>query len=148
MGAALVGVVGHELLAQYKISVGKRINSVALVADGQHSRIDGLTSLAAFAGLIGVMLGFPIADPIAGILITLVIIIVVFTTSRSVLQRLLDAVDPHVVPSIITTALAVPGVKAVTDVRARWSGHTLHVYMTTKANPELTLSKPHPIPHK
>jgi cation diffusion facilitator family transporter len=145
MAAALVGVVGNELLAQYKISVGKRINSVALVADGQHSRIDGLTSLAAFAGLIGVMLGFPIADPIAGILITLVIIIVVFTTSRSVLQRLLDAVDPHVVPSIITTALAVPGVEKVTDVRARWVGHTLHVVMNIEVNAELTLSKAHAI---
>lgn len=145
MAAALVGVVGNELLAQYKISVGKRINSVALVADGQHSRIDGLTSLAAFAGLIGVMLGFPIADPIAGILITLVIIIVVFTTSRSVLQRLLDAVDPHVVPSIITTALAVPGVEAATDVRARWVGHTLHVVMNIEVNAELTLSKAHAI---
>jgi cation diffusion facilitator family transporter len=145
MTAALVGVVGNELLAQYKISVGKRINSVALVADGQHSRIDGLTSLAAFAGLIGVMLGFPIADPIAGILITLVIIIVVFTTSRSVLQRLLDAVDPHVVPSIITTALAVPGVEKVTDVRARWVGHTLHVVMNIEVNAELTLAKAHAI---
>lgn len=145
MAAALVGVVGNELLAQYKITVGKRINSVALVADGQHSRIDGLTSLAAFAGLIGVMLGFPIADPIAGILITLVIIIVVFTTSRSVLQRLLDAVDPHVVPSIITTALAVPGVEKVTDVRARWVGHTLHVVMNIEVNAELTLSKAHAI---
>ena len=145
MAAALVGVVGNELLAQYKISVGKRINSVALIADGQHSRIDGLTSLAAFAGLIGVQLGFPIADPIAGILITLVIIIVVFTTSRSVLQRLLDAVDPHVVPSIITTALAVPGVEKATDVRARWVGHTLHVAMNIEVNPELTLSKAHAI---
>lgn len=145
MVAALVGVVGNELLAQYKISVGKRINSVALVADGQHSRIDGLTSLAAFAGLIGVMLGFPIADPIAGILITLVIIIVVFTTSRSVLQRLLDAVDPHVVPSIITTALAVPGVEAATEVRARWVGHTLHVVMNIEVDAGLTLSKAHAI---
>lgn len=145
MAAALVGVVGNELLAQYKISVGKRINSVALVADGQHSRIDGLTSLAAFAGLIGVMLGFPIADPIAGILITLVIIIVVFTTSRSVLQRLLDAVDPHVVPSIITTALAVPGVEAATEVRARWVGHTLHVVMNIEVDAGLTLSKAHAI---
>src|SRR6266849_2509268 len=76
MAAALVGVVGNELLAQYKISVGKRINSIALTADGQHSRIDGLTSLAAFAGLVGVKLGFPLADPIAGIVITIVILTV------------------------------------------------------------------------
>src|SRR5437660_12740281 len=80
MAAALVGVAGNELLAQYKISVGKRINSVSLIADGHHSRIDGLTSLAAFVGLIGAALGFPIADPIAGLIITLVILSVVFST--------------------------------------------------------------------
>src|SRR5690242_8351233 len=115
MIAALIGVAGNELLAQYKISVGKRINSVPLIADGQHSRIDGLTSLAAFVGLIGVALGLRIADPIAGLVITVVILTVVYSTSRSVLQRLLDAVDPHVVPLIIATASEVPGVEGVGD---------------------------------
>jgi cation diffusion facilitator family transporter len=145
MAAALVGVAGNELLAQYKISVGKRINSVSLIADGHHSRIDGLTSLAAFIGLLGVKLGFPKADPIAGIVITIVIVTVVFSTSRSVLQRLLDAVDPHVVPSIITIASVVPGVEQVTEVRARWVGHTLHVVMNIEVDGELTLIKAHAI---
>ncbi len=145
MAAALVGVAGNELLAQYKISVGKQINSVSLIADGHHSRIDGLTSLAAFIGLVGVKLGFPKADPIAGIVITIVIVTVVFSTSRSVLQRLLDAVDPHVVPSIISLSNAVPGVEQVTVVRARWVGHTLHVVMTIEVDAELTLSKAHAI---
>jgi len=145
MAAALVGVAGNEILAQYKISVGKRINSVSLVADGQHSRIDGLTSLAAFVGLLGVLLGFPKADPIAGIIITIVILTVVFSTARSVLQRLLDAVDPHVVPTIIDIASSVPDVEQVTDVRARWVGHTLHVVMNIEVDAELTLSKAHAI---
>jgi cation diffusion facilitator family transporter len=145
MAAALIGVAGNELLAQYKLSVGKRINSVSLIADGHHSRIDGLTSLAAFIGLVGVELGFPKADPIAGIVITVVIVTVVFSTSRSVLQRLLDAVDPHVVPSIVTSATAVPGVEEVTEVRARWVGHTLHVVMNIEVDAELTLSKAHAI---
>lgn len=145
MAAALVGVAGNEILAQYKISVGKRINSVPLVADGQHSRIDGLTSLAAFIGLVGVAFGLRIADPIAGLVITVVIMSVVYSTSRSVLQRLLDAVDPRVVPSIITTASEVPGVEEVNDVRARWIGHTLHVIMNIEVDPELTLVKAHAI---
>ena len=145
MAAALVGMVGNEALAQYKISVGKRINSVPLVADGQHSRIDGLTSLAAFLGLVGVRFGLRLADPIAGIVITVVIITVVYSTSRSVLQRLLDAVDPRVVPSIISRAQEVPGVEAVTDVRARWVGHTLHVVMNIEVDAELTLAKAHAI---
>src|SRR5712692_7226586 len=112
MGAALVGFAGNEVLAQYKISVGRRINSVPLIADGQHSRIDGLTSLAAFFGLVGAALGFPIADPIAGLIITVVILTVVYSTSKSVLQRLLDAVDSRVIPSVLATASDVPGVEA------------------------------------
>ena len=145
MAAALVGVAGNELLAQYKISVGKRINSVPLIADGQHSRIDGLTSLAAFVGLIGVALGLRIADPIAGLVITVVILTVVYSTTRSVLQRLLDAVDSRVVPSIVSIASEVPGVEAVNDVRARWVGHTLHVAMNIEVDAELTLVKAHAI---
>ncbi len=145
MAAALVGVAGNEILAQYKISVGKRINSVPLIADGQHSRIDGLTSLAAFIGLIGVALGFRIADPIAGLIITVVILTVVYSTTRSVLQRLLDAVDPHIVPSIITITSEVPGVEAVNDVRARWVGHTMQVAMNIEVDPQLTLAKAHDI---
>lgn len=145
MAAALVGVAGNELLAQYKISVGKRINSIPLIADGQHSRIDGLTSLAAFVGLIGVAFGLNLADPIAGLVITVVILTVVYSTSRSVMQRLLDAVDPRVVPSIVTTASAVPGVEEVNDVRARWVGHTMHVALNIEVDPEITLAKAHDI---
>src|SRR3984893_4054335 len=145
MAAALVGVIGNEALAQYKISVGKRINSVPLIADGQHSRIDGLTSLAAFVGLVGVRLGVRIADPIAWLVITVVILTVLYSTTRSVIQRLLDAVDPRIVPTIINKAQEVPGVEAVTDVRARWVGHTPHVIMNIEVDPELTLGKAHAI---
>src|SRR5947209_2084629 len=143
MAAALVGVIGNEVLAQYKISVGKRINSVPLVADGQHSRIDGLTSLAAFLGLVGVRFGLPIADPIAGIVITVVIITVVYSTSRSVLQRILDAVDPKLVPSIFAISSEVPGVEGVNDIRARWVGHTLYIAMNIEVDAQLTLAKAH-----
>lgn len=145
MLAAAIGCIGNEALAQYKISVGRRINSVPLVADGQHSRIDGLTSLAALLGLIGVRLGFRLADPLAGLLITLVILSVVYSTSRSVLQRLLDAVDPRIVPSIIETASKVEGVEAATGVRARWIGHTLHIVMNIEVDAQLTLLKAHAI---
>ncbi len=145
MAAALVGVAGNEAMAQYKITVGRRINSVPLVADGQHSRIDGLSSLAALVGLIGVALGFPIADPIAGLVITVIILTVVYSTSKSVLQRLLDSVDSRIVPSIVETSKDVPGVEAIDEVRARWVGHTLHIAMNIEVDAELTLAKAHEI---
>ena len=145
MAAAVIGIAGNEILAQYKISVGKRINSVPLIADGQHSRIDGLTSLAALIGLIGVALGLRLADPIAGLVITVVIIGVVYSTTRSVLSRLLDAVDPHIIPAIINVASETPGVEGVTDPRARWVGHTLHISLNVEVDPDLTLAKAHAI---
>src|SRR5207247_8690697 len=106
---------------------------------------DCATWLALFIGLFGVHIRIPKSNPFAGIVITIVIVTVVFSTARSVLQRLLDAVDPHVVPSIIAIASAVPGVEQVTDVRARWVGHTLHVVMNIEVDAELTLSKAHAI---
>ena len=145
MAAALVGVAGNELLAQYKISVGRRINSVPLVADGQHSRIDGLTSLAAFIGLIGVALGLRLTDPIAGLVITVAILGVVYSTTRSVLSRLLDAVDPHIIPEIIDVASKTSGVEAITEPRARWVGHTLHIVLNIEVDPHLTLVQAHGI---
>lgn len=145
MAAALIGIVGNEVMAQYKISVGKRINSVPLVADGQHSRIDGLTSLAALIGLIGAALGFPIADPIAGLVITAVILTVVYSTGKSVVQRLLDSVDARIVPTIMDEARDVPGVEGVNEIRARWVGHTLHISMNIEVDAELTLTRAHEI---
>lgn len=145
MVAAAIGCIGNEILAQYKIYAGRRINSVPLVADGQHSRIDGLTSLAALLGLVGVRLGLPLADPIAGLVITLVILSVVYSTSRSVLQRLLDAIDPRIVPRILEVAGGVEGVEVATEVRARWVGHTLHIAMNVEVDAHLTLLKAHEI---
>lgn len=145
MAAAAVGIIGNEALAQYKITVGRRINSVPLIADGQHSRVDGLTSLAALVGLIGVAFGVRLMDPLAGLVITVIILTVVYSTARSVIRRLLDSVDAHIVPSIMETASGVAGVERVNDVRARWVGHTLHIALNIEVDPELTLVKAHAI---
>lgn len=64
--AGIVGFLGNEAVAVFRIRVGREINSAALIADGYHARTDGLTSLAVVAGAIGVWLGFPLADPIVG----------------------------------------------------------------------------------
>ena len=65
--AGVIGFAGNELVAGYRIRVGRRIGSAALVADGQHARTDGFTSLAVVAGAVGVLLGFPLADPLIGL---------------------------------------------------------------------------------
>src|SRR2546422_10047226 len=94
MAAAVVGIIGNEAVAQYKIRIGRRIHSVALEADGIHSRIDGFVSAGALVGLIGVALGYAPADPIAGLAITAVIVWVTIGTARGASLRGGDAGAP------------------------------------------------------
>jgi cation diffusion facilitator family transporter len=124
--AGLIGFIGNEAVAIFRIRVGREINSAALIADGYHARTDGLTSLAVVAGAIGVWLGFPLADPIIGLLITIAIFGIVWQSAKAVLTRMLDGVDPAMISEISHSAEHVPGIKKVLDVKARWLGHKLH----------------------
>jgi cation diffusion facilitator family transporter len=124
-GAGLVGFVGNEVVAQYRIRVGREIGSAALVADGLHARTDGITSLAVVVGAGGVALGLRIADPIVGLVITLAIVLVLWQAAREVFARLMDAVDPDLVDKVDAVLRATPGVLGVGDVRLRWIGHAL-----------------------
>ncbi len=145
IGAALVGFLGNEALAQYKIREGKRLNSQPLIADGQHSRTDGITSLAAAAGLFLDYLGVRHADPVAGLLISVAILYILVDVGREVFRRLMDAVDPEVVEQVRERALSVPGVAEVADVRARWGGRRLYVAFNIGADSALTLAQAHAI---
>ncbi|WP_022884121.1 cation diffusion facilitator family transporter [Glaciibacter superstes] len=127
LAAGIIGFAGNELVAVYRIRVGRRIGSAALVADGIHARTDGFTSLAVVAGAIGVWLGFPLSDPIVGLVITAAIVILLWGTARDIGRRLLDAVDPELVASAEKALETRPGVERVDVVRLRWTGHRLSV---------------------
>jgi cation diffusion facilitator family transporter len=125
-GAGVVGFIGNEAVAVFRIRVGREINSAALVADGYHARVDGLTSLAVVVGAVGVWLGFPLADPIVGLIITAMIFGIVWQSARSVFTRMLDGVEPEMLTGLRHSAEHVPGVRGVENVRARWMGHRLY----------------------
>ncbi len=124
--AGLVGFAGNEGVAMYRIKIGRRIGSAALVADGVHARTDGFTSLAVVVGAIGVWVGIPLADPIIGLLISAAIIVLLWGTSRNIGRRLLDGIEPDLVARAHDALAEVDGVHAVTDLRLRWIGHRLH----------------------
>jgi cation diffusion facilitator family transporter len=145
MAAAIVGFVGNEAVAVFRIRVGREIGSAALIADGQHARIDGLTSLAVLAGALGVWAGFSLADPLVGLLITVAILFIVKETALTMWRRLMDAVEPEVVDRIERVAAAVPGVEAVHDVRARWHGHKLQAELHVTIDEELPTREGHRI---
>jgi cation diffusion facilitator family transporter len=143
--ASLIGFVGNEAVAVFRIRVGRQIGSAALVADGYHARVDGLTSLAVLGGVAGVALGYPLADPLIGLGITVAILGIVWQVARAVFTRLLDGVDPEVLDEVRHAAHHVAGVQHVGTVRARWNGHRLHVELEVAVDPGLTVWDGHEV---
>ncbi|MFG3621116.1 cation diffusion facilitator family transporter [Nocardia sp. NPDC047654] len=146
--AGLIGFLGNETVALYRIRVGRRIGSAALVADGLHARTDGFTSLAVLLGAGGVALGFPLADPIVGLLITVAILAMLRTAARDVLRRLMDAVEPELVTAAERALSAEPGVQGVRSLRMRWIGHRLHADVELDVAPTITLADAHHLAHE
>lgn len=145
--AAVVGFAGNEVVAQYRIRVGRRIGSAALVADGLHARTDGFTSLAVLLGAGGVALGWAQADPVVGLVITVAILGVLRSAVAQVGARLVDAVDPALVAQATAAVTGVPGVRDVRELRIRWIGHTLRAEVDATVDASLTVSEAHDIAH-
>ena len=139
--AGVIGFAGNEIVAVFRIRVGHQMNSAALIADGYHARTDGFTSLAVVLGALGVWLGYPMADPIIGLLITIAIFGIVWQSSRSVLTRMLDGVEPGTIEEIRHAAEHVPGIRRVADARARWLGHELHADVVIAVDETLPLAQ-------
>ncbi len=147
LAAALIGFAGNELVAVHRIRVGRQIGSAALVADGVHARTDGFTSLAVVVGVVGVWLGFPLADPLVGLCISLVIVVLLVGTARDIGRRLLDGVNPTLTQRAERAIGAVPGITRVDDTRVRWVGHRLHVDATVASDPGLPVGEFHQLEH-
>ncbi|MBI3650268.1 MAG: cation transporter [Acidobacteria bacterium] len=145
MVASLVGFLGNEGVAIFRIKVGKEIGSAALVADGYHARVDGFTSLAVLLGTLGVWLAYPLADPLIGLLITVLILRIVWESAVVVFTRLLDGVDPAVVDQITIAARRSAGVEEVSEVRVRWLGHRLHAELNLTVAAGLSVEQGHDI---
>ncbi len=146
-GAAIVGFAGNELVARYRIRVGRRIGSAALVTDGLHARTDGFTSLAVLLGVGGVAIGWRWADPMVGLLITVAILGVLRSAVRQVGARLMDAVDPELVDQAVDAIRSVDGIDSVRDLRIRWIGHTLRAEADVTVDPAITVGAAHDLAH-
>ncbi len=142
--AAVIGFIGNELVAVFRIRVGKEIGSAALVADGYHARADGFTSLAVLVGALGVIAGFPVADALVGLVITVAILALLVHAAREIWLRLMDAVDPDVVDRL-ETAARLYGVEDVTDLRVRWLGHRMEAELAIVVDADLPTQSSHAI---
>jgi cation diffusion facilitator family transporter len=143
--AAILRFLGNEAVAIFRIKAGREIGSAALVADGYHARVDGITSIAVLGSAVGGWAGYPVIDPLIGILITGVILSIVWQSGKTILTRLLDGVDPEVIDTITHAAGHTPGVQQVTEVRARWIGHRLHAEVNVTVATALSVQEGHMI---
>jgi cation diffusion facilitator family transporter len=123
--ASIIGLLGNEAVAYVQLRTGRRIGSEALIADGLHARIDGLTSLAVLIAVAGAALGWTIVDPIIGLLIAITILFIARDATKRIWYRLMDAVEPGIIHQIEHGAAEVEGVDHVATARARWVGHQL-----------------------
>jgi cation diffusion facilitator family transporter len=145
VAASIIGFAGNEIVAIFRIRVGRQIGSAALTADGYHARVDGWTSLAVLVGAIGVWAGYPMADAVVGLVIAVAILVIAWQSARAVLARALDSVEPAVRETITHAAGHVPGVEEVTDVKARWVGHRLYADVSITVDAGLTVGEGHEI---
>jgi len=138
--AAVIGFIGNEAVAVFRIKVGNDIGSAALVADGHHARVDGFTSLSVLLGVLGVVVGFPIVDPIVGIGISIAILFIVRDAAKAVWLRLIDGIEPEILAEIEHAPTHIEGVQRVQDVRARWVGHRVHSDIAIEVDPQLSVA--------
>ncbi|MDD4749163.1 MAG: cation diffusion facilitator family transporter [Methanosarcinaceae archaeon] len=143
--ASLIGFAGNELVARFRIKVGEEIGSAALVADGYHARVDGYTSLAVLFGALGIWLGYPLADPIIGFMITLAILRLVRASAKTILFRILDGIDPEIVEEIRFEIGRVEGVADIQEIRVRWIGHSLYAEVNIAVDSKLSVEEGHKI---
>jgi cation diffusion facilitator family transporter len=145
LAAGIVGFLGNEAVALYRIRIGRRIGSAALVADGLHARADGFTSLGVVVSAIATLAGIVRADAVVGLTITLVIGWTLVRAARGVLHRILDGTDEDTIALIEEVAASVSGVEHVTEARARWTGHRLRAELSIDVDPGISVERGHDI---
>jgi cation diffusion facilitator family transporter len=139
VAAAVIGFLGNEAVAWLQIRMGRKMNSAAMMADGLHARIDGLTSLAVLVAAFGTMIGLPILDPLIGLLIGITVLFITRDATKRIWYRLMDAVDPSLVSQIEHYTTETEGVQDIKRLRVRWVGHQLFAEITLTADEQLSL---------
>jgi cation diffusion facilitator family transporter len=143
--AGIIGFVGNETVALYRIRVGRRIGSAALVADGFHARTDGFTSLGVVVSALATIVGIERADPLVALAITGVIAWTLVRAARAVIHRILDGSDEDTIALIEAAASSIEGVEHVTETKARWTGHRLRAELSIDVDPGISVEEGHDI---
>lgn len=143
---AIISIIVKEALYQYTYRVGKKINSNILIADAWHHRSDSLSSIAALIGIVFSILGFSFMDPLAGIVVGIMIIKTGIEIYIEAVNDLMDTAPPKdVINKFKKNILTVDGVEEISSIKVRKYGSKLIVDLKIGVNPSLTVEKGHSI---
>ncbi len=146
LGVTVLSILSKEAMFRYSVYVGKKLNSQILIADAYHHRSDALSSVAVLVGLVAQRFGFGYGDSLAGLVVALFLVKVALDIILTNLGYLTGQAPPfEVCERIKKTALDVPNVLGVHDLRAHYVGNKLHVELHIEVPPELTLKEAHDI---
>ena len=144
--AAVASIAVKELMYEYTMAAARRVNSTALKADAWHHRSDALSSVGALIGIIGAMLGFPICDPIASIVICFFILKAAWDIFAEASNQLVDrACDEETQKRLRDVISKQEGVLCVDLIRTRLFGTRMYVDVEIGADGNLTLYDSHAI---
>lgn len=147
--AAAVSIVVKELLFWYTKIGAEKIKSGALMADAWHHRSDALSSVGSLLGIGAARLGYPIFDPLAGILICLFIFKAAYDIFKDAVDKMVDAsVDDSIIEEMRKVILAQEGVMGIDVIRTRMFGSRYYVDVEISADPDLNLEEAHAIAHR
>jgi cation diffusion facilitator family transporter len=141
---AVISIAFKEWMYRYTIRVGKKIDSPALIADAWHQRTDAFSSVAALIGITGAVLGFPILDPLAGIVVAGMIMKAAFSIYWDAVKQLMDsAPSKEVIEDIRNITMQINGIHDIQDIKARKLGNQIFVDMKICVDQYISVAEGH-----
>lgn len=146
---ALIGIVINYTMTTYLIRTGKKINSPAIIADGNHQKVDIFSCIAILIGVIGSQMGYPILDPLVGAIIALIVIYTAFHMGKDNINIIMGKVSSSkIINDVKISALGLECVKGVHDIKINNMGPYVSVELHIELNKDLKLEKAHTIAHE
>ena len=148
-GMAFVGIIVNFAMSQYIINLGRQIKSPAIVADGQHQRVDIISSISILVGVVVANMGYPKLDPIIGLIISLMIFKTAFEVAKDNLDNIMGKIpSEELVEQIKKAALSVDNVCGAHDIRINYFGSYATVTMHIEVPQDLNIVEAHEISHE
>ena len=147
--AALVSIIIKEIMYWYTRIAAKKVNSDALMADAWHHRSDALSSIGSFIGIMGAKIGFLFMDPLASVVICLLITVSAISIFIDAIGKMIDkSCDISIIEEMKNTILQEEGVICVDLIRARMFGNRIYVDVEIRAKGDDTLLSTHELAHR